>query len=208
MYSTMGRYRIAICSCCALWLLAAVGCWAQGRPMISGGDSGPAGSDSAGGHRKVGQEAKAAYPANAPADPASVSLKDGKLTISANNSDLTQILQELAHISGITVKGIDKGPRVFGQYGPGDSREVLSTLLRGSGYDFVMLGGAGDGTPRELVLTRHDEKAAETPPGKVGADAPSSQGNPSGEHEPLGPGAVYPIPPQVGSPGTELEFAL
>jgi hypothetical protein len=71
----------------------------------------------------------------------------------ANNSDLTQILQKLSDLSGMAISGLDKGPRIFGVYGPGNSRDVLADLLVGSGYNFLIVGGAIDGTPRELVLT-------------------------------------------------------
>ena len=109
------------------------------------------------GDQKAGQDAKSTYPApaTAPADPASVSLKDGKLTISANNSDLIQILQELAHISGMKVIGSDNGPRVFGQYGPAEAHDVLSSLLAGSGYDFIMVGGATGGMPRTYNINQY-----------------------------------------------------
>jgi hypothetical protein len=88
-----------------------------------------------------------------PVRPAAISLRDGKLTVEANNSDLTQILQNLADISGMTIEGLNQGPRVFGIYGPGNSRDVLTALLVGSGYNFIMVGGEASGTPRKLLLT-------------------------------------------------------
>jgi len=45
------------------------------------------------------------------------------------------------------------GQRVFGKYGPGAPRAVLSDLLAGSGYNIVMLGITPTGTPRELSLS-------------------------------------------------------
>lgn len=45
------------------------------------------------------------------------------------------------------------GQRVFGKYGPGAPREVLSDLLNGSGFNVVMLGVTPTGTPRELSLS-------------------------------------------------------
>jgi hypothetical protein len=117
---------------------------------------------------------------NATIHPATVSLRDGKLTVEANNSDLSQILQNLATISGMTIDGLHKGPRVFGVYGPGNSREVLSALLVGSGYNFVMVGGAEDGAPRELLLTSQKSAAgtavASSPSGSQETESDDAEG--------------------------------
>ena len=43
--------------------------------------------------------------------------------------------------------------RIFGTYGPGPARDVLSQLLDGSGYNVLMVGDRGAGTPRRIVLT-------------------------------------------------------
>jgi hypothetical protein len=91
--------------------------------------------------------------------PATVSLNNGRLTVDANNSDLTQILQDLADISGMTINGLKKGPRIFGVYGPGNSRDILTDLLAGSGYNYIMVGGAMNSTPRELLLISRKSNA-------------------------------------------------
>ena len=77
---------------------------------------------------------------NAVARPATVSLKDGKLTIGANNSDLGQILRDVAAVSGMTIDGLGKSVPVFGAFGPGNPSDVLTELLAGSGYDFMIDG--------------------------------------------------------------------
>lgn len=46
--------------------------------------------------------------------PARVSLVDGQITVTAQNSDLTQILAEIARVTGMSVTGLNGGPRVFG----------------------------------------------------------------------------------------------
>ncbi|HEY5029680.1 MAG TPA: hypothetical protein VIK39_14815, partial [Candidatus Angelobacter sp.] len=104
------------------------------------------------------------FPTDAAAHPAAVKLRNGKLTIEANNSDLGQILQNLASISGMTINGLNKGPRVFGVYGPGNSREVLRDLLVGSGYNFIMVGDGAQGAPRELLLTPQNKNASAAVP--------------------------------------------
>jgi hypothetical protein len=82
---------------------------------------------------------------------ARVSLAHGQLTVDAQNSDLSQILQDIARVTGLSVSGLNGGPRVFGTYGPADPRTVLTGLLAGSGYNFLLIGG--DNAPRALVLT-------------------------------------------------------
>jgi hypothetical protein len=74
--------------------------------------------------------------------------------VDANNSSLSKILDDLAASSGMTVDGLSaKDQRVFGIYGPGNPRDVLSSLLDGAGYNFLMVGTTQTGTPREIVLT-------------------------------------------------------
>ncbi len=135
--------------------------------------------------------------------PANVSLTDGNLTVNANNSDLSQILQEFASKSGMTINGLNRGPRIFGIYGPGNSREVLTDLLIDSGYNFIMVGGAKDGTPRELLLTARNSIAADPKaliPSSVQPHADNEESTQSElnvdlpEPESFGPGAIAPAP--------------
>ncbi|MFT4112134.1 hypothetical protein [Silvibacterium sp.] len=88
-----------------------------------------------------------------PSQPAKVNLAAGKLSVEANNSSLTAILQQVASSSGMTINGMNKDERVFGVYGPGDPRDVLSELLEGSGYNIVMFGKTSVGTPSEITLS-------------------------------------------------------
>jgi hypothetical protein len=134
---------------------------------------------------------------------ATVSLGEGRLTVNANNSDLSQILQEIAGISGMTINGLNGGPRVFGVYGPGNSREVLSTLLIDSGYNFIMVGGASDGTPRELLLTARNITTSGPKSLNPSSVRPVADREDSRKSEPevdssdrnaMGPGAIPPVP--------------
>jgi len=85
---------------------------------------------------------------------ARVTLSGGSLSVEANNSSLSQILDQLESSSGMTVDGLgQKDQRVFGIYGPGNPRDILSSLLDGAGYNFLMVGTTEKGTPREIVLT-------------------------------------------------------
>jgi hypothetical protein len=128
--------------------------------------------------------------------PATVNLTDGKLTVSAQNSDLTAILQQVARASGMSIEGLGKTTRVFGVYGPGNPRDVLTDLLDGSGYNFVMLGGGNGSAPAKLVLT---EKPAGPPPPANASPADDEDTGDSdiddADQEPLGPGAIpHPSP--------------
>lgn len=59
------------------------------------------------------------------------------------------------------LEGLQVGDqRIFGSYGPGAPRDVLSELLNGSGYNVMMLGETPSGAPRELTLTA---RAGEAP---------------------------------------------
>jgi len=75
------------------------------------------------------------------------------LKIDADNSSLDQILKDVSTDTGAKVEGLSADQRVFGTYGPGPARQVLSDLLDGTGYNVLMFGDQGEGTPREIVLS-------------------------------------------------------
>jgi len=145
----------------------------------------------------------------AAAQPASVTLKDGKLTIAANNSDLTQILKDLSDKSGMMVHGLSRSSRIFGVYGPGDSREVLRSLLAGSGYNFIIVGGARDGVPRELMLAPTTAAITKEPQKQAERDDFGAAEQERRDSEERGPGAVYPVaPPAPADEGIRIEQNL
>lgn len=133
---------------------------------------------------------------NAAPLPATVSLQNGRLTVRASNSNLREILADIAKASGMTVSGLDQGGRVFGVYGPGDPRDVLTQILSGSGYNFMMVGDTSQGTPRELLLTAQTDSAPVA--GSHPAAAPSESSEDPEDTPPpqfLGPGAIAHVPP-------------
>ena len=78
------------------------------------------------------------------------------LHIEASNSSLQQILREVAVNTGAKIEGLGQDQRVYGSYGPGQARDVLYQLLQGSGYNIVLAGDLGQGTPRQIFLSpRH-----------------------------------------------------
>jgi hypothetical protein len=85
------------------------------------------------------------------------------LQIDAKNSSLQQILKEVSTITGVKVDGLNSDQRIFGVYGPGQARDVLSQLLQGSGYNVIMVGGEGHGVPREIQLSQRQNNALQQP---------------------------------------------
>jgi hypothetical protein len=75
------------------------------------------------------------------------------LRIVADNSSLAQILDDVSADTGAKVEGMGADQRIFGTYGPGPARDVLSDLLDGAGYNVLMVGDQGQGTPRQIVLS-------------------------------------------------------
>lgn len=104
-----------------------------------------------------------------PAQPAKVKLAAGQLSVDADNSSLSEILHQLAASSGMTVDGITQDQRIFGDYGPGNPRDILSSLLDDAGYNVLMVGSTADGAPRQLILTQRSnapitQSASNAPP--------------------------------------------
>ena len=95
-----------------------------------------------------------------PPNPAQVHVDAGKLSIKAENSTLSGILHEVSTETGMTVDGLSKDQRIFGNYGPASPREVLSALLDGLGYNVLMVGDQSNGAPRQLLLTQRTTRPA------------------------------------------------
>lgn len=102
-----------------------------------------------------------------PAQPAKITLSGGKLTIRADNSTLSGILGQISHDGGMKVVGLESGnaaQRIFGSYGPGAPRKVLSSLLNGAGYNVLMLGASASGAPQTLTLSARPTGGVPNPP--------------------------------------------
>ena len=103
-----------------------------------------------------------AWPANEKPAPAVISWDSQGLRIEAANSSLSQILSDVATLTGAKIEGFDADQRVFGLYGPGPARVVLGQLLQGSGYNVVMIGDQGQGTPRQILLSSPSHAGAQS----------------------------------------------
>jgi len=132
------------------------------------------------------------WPVNDPPQQASVQWTAQGLTIDAKNSSLQQILNDISAQSGARVEGMGRDQRVFGVYGPGQPRDVLSQLLEGTGYNVIMVGDSQRGVPQRILLS-------ERPKGGTQPNAPVAAAD---EYEP--PVAPYqpPQPPPQQQPET------
>jgi hypothetical protein len=104
------------------------------------------------------------WPANERPTPAQVSWDAAGLRIDAQNSSLEQILREVSTATGAKVEGFSSDQRVFGIYGPGKARDVLSEILTGAGYNVLMYGELGMGAPRQIVLASRNKGGGEAQP--------------------------------------------
>ena len=112
------------------------------------------------------------WPTNDPPGAATVVYDSRGLLIVASNSSLAQILKDVSTDTGAKVEGLGTDPRmtdqrIFGTYGPGPARDVISHLLDGSGYNILMVGDRGQGTPRRIVLSAQGGSTAQNTANKV-----------------------------------------
>jgi hypothetical protein len=99
-----------------------------------------------------------------PAGEAQVLFSGDTLSIHADNSSLSAILQQVAGKSGMQIEGLSGDERVFGTFGPGAPRDVLADLLNGTAYNVALLGDLSNGAPRQLILTPTTHGGAAPPP--------------------------------------------
>jgi hypothetical protein len=147
------------------------------------------------------------WPTNDPPAAATVVYDSRGLSIVASNSSLSQILKDVSTDTGAKVEGLGADPRmtdqrIFGTYGPGPARDVLSQLLDGSGYNILMVGDRGQGTPRRIVLSTQGGSAAQntannapTPPSNEDSDTDQSAPEPEVEQPPPPPNNTGPPVP-------------
>ncbi len=99
---------------------------------------------------------QAPSPEQMPAQPPQVTYHNGLLAISADNSNLADVLRGVRSALGI---GLDTPPgtgseRVVVHLGPGQPRDVLTQLLAGSHYDYILVGTPQDShAVSQVILT-------------------------------------------------------
>ncbi|MGB6723059.1 MAG: hypothetical protein WBE72_19840, partial [Terracidiphilus sp.] len=143
------------------------------------------------------------WPVNDKPSPATVVWDSHGLRVDAVNSSLEQILKDVSAATGAKVEGLGADQRVFGVYGPGPARDVLSQILEGSGYNVLMIGDRGEGTPRQIVLS-----ARPTGPAPVNAGRSTSNDDDYEAEQPQIIDQPYPRnsfqPPTPPPPGMPL----
>jgi hypothetical protein len=122
------------------------------------------------------------------------------LRIEAQNSSLEQIMSDVSTATGTKVEGLNTDQRVFGVYGPGQARDVLSQLLQGSGYNVMMIGDEGQGTPRQILLSIRQK--GETHAAAAGNQASTADEDTEAEEPQPQPTPSIPNRPVVPPPGS------
>jgi len=126
--------------------------------------------------------------------PPQVTYNNGQLTIVAQNATLSQVLRSVQSLTGASVEmpASASNERVVGQIGPGHPRDVLSSLLNGSKFNYIILGVTGDpGAVQKVILTT--PKPASTV--NLAQNAPVQQPEEPQEEENYGEPEPGPQPP-------------
>ncbi len=89
-----------------------------------------------------------------PPTPPQVVCDGNQLTISTNNSTLASVLADVHNCIGVRIDMPEGAAdsRIFDELGPGPVREVLSSLLSSTGFDFVIGSSESDPDKIETVL--------------------------------------------------------
>jgi hypothetical protein len=111
------------------------------------------------------QEVLPLTPEQRPAAVPLVIYMNGKLSITAKNSTLGDILRAVAAKTGAAIDIPDNAnERVVSQLGPAPARDVMASLLNGSHFNYVMVGTENDpNAVARVVLTAKSEKADSGP---------------------------------------------
>lgn len=139
-------------------------------------------------------------PAPAPPVPPQVTLRDGLLTIVADNSTLGDVLRAVQRVTGASIEYPGgSGERIYFRGGPGAPRDVLASLLNGSRYDYILLGSPQQ--PKavtRVILTVRQKTAAQ--PVKVAATPARSSPPPSADTTESEDTSRPAIPPPATAP--------
>jgi hypothetical protein len=115
-----------------------------------------------------------------------VTYTNGKLTVTASNTSLAEVLRAISAQTGIVIDfpAGSVADRIFVREGPGTTRRVLTNLLNGSGFNYVIL--ASPTAPDELtrvVLAKADQPADVST--QLASDRESFAGQPASIRDPL-----------------------
>jgi hypothetical protein len=123
-------------------------------------------------------------------------MRNGLLTIEANNSTLADVLTGVRRETkaAIDLPAGASGERVVASLGPGSPQSVLTSLLNGSRFDYIILGSQDQPDAVQRVILRAKSGPEPSPAGATIARGPN-------------PGAVNPQPaqPEEGDDGAPTE---
>jgi hypothetical protein len=120
------------------------------------------------------------WPANQAPNQAKVTWDSRGLEIEASNSSLDEILHQVAAETGVKFEGLTQDQpifdqRIFGTYGPGPARDVLSMLLEGSGNNVLIIGGRDADTPLEVVFSVSSPASVQTAENNLNRSNPEDE---------------------------------
>jgi hypothetical protein len=127
-----------------------------------------------------------------------VEFQNGKLTIWAEKASLAEVLSEVHNRTGAEIPippGADQ-EQVVANFGPGAPRDVLTALLNGSRFNFILVGSDRDASQvKSVILTARGEgvsqPAIEIPSSPVAQSDPEP---PPQENPPEPPPEALPAP--------------
>jgi hypothetical protein len=136
------------------------------------------------------------WPANDPPSPPAITFNSQGLQIVADNASLSSILNQVSTETGAKVEGFTGDERVFGDYGPGQPREVLAQLLSGVHYNVLIVGDEALGEPLRVLLSPRPSGPA--PPSRPQPPEQDEDFQPEPEEQPYQPPIIRPnmIPQQ------------
>ncbi len=123
---------------------------------------------------KPPQPAAPLSPEQMPASPPQVEFKNDTLTINANNATLGDVLRAVHRQTGAAVDMPGNATdRVVGRFGPGPVRDVITSLLNGSHFNYVLMGSASNpnGLERVVLISRSGGMEQPGPASNAGAQA-------------------------------------
>ncbi len=134
-----------------------------------------------------------------PAPRLSVNLQNGRLTIWANKATLAEVLSEIRRQTGaeIPIPAEAGQDQVIANLGPAPARDVLTALLNGSRFNFILVGSDRDATQLKSVILSTRGEGASQPAIEIPA-TPVEQSDP----EPPPPQEMPPPPEQQPPPET------
>lgn len=146
-----------------------------------------------------------------------VTMQGGLLTIDAPNSTLSDVLNGVQKATGAAIEGPTPSERVAVRLGPGEPEQVIAALLRGTPYDYVILGALGrQDVVTRVLLTQASASSSSAPPApSSGGDQPQPATDGSGAspmigHRPQITQPVRTVPDDAAaqsSPDSELDQA-